>query len=835
MELHLRDHIEDLIAEGHSEKSAFEAAVKEFGDIKPMAKEEYWNLRLKSSLNRAMIKNYLKITLRNFRKHKSYAFVNIFGLTIGLTIVLLIGLFVSDELGFDQFHANKADLYRVVENQYYAGQPVFPVAVTPTALAPSLHEEYPEIVKATRIAIDADEFELGGNKIMENEGIMVDPHFFEMFSFPMIDGSIASFFENLNGLILTEELANKYFPDKNPIGELIRLNGQDFEVMGIAEDVPKNSHLSFRYIKNFQNYLAGNPDRANNWLSNWLYTYVQLDPAAVLDTVNNKVIGHIKANNESSVTDIYLQPLTDIYLGDVDFTVEVSRKGEMMYVRIFIVVALFILLISCINFMNLSTARSAKRAKEVGLRKTVGANRNQLIVQFLTESVVFTLVAVVLAIVIVAILLPSFNQLTSKEFSLQMLVDPEFGIQLGILVLFSAFITGLLAGSYPAVFLSSIRPILTLNAQNVTIKQGAGLRKLLVVVQFTISVILIVGTLVVYKQLQFIQDVDLGYSKEHVIYTFVPSRQSTAFANEVRNQRGVVSVARSNRHPAYVLSSSSGFTWSGKDPDETILFHYMGIDEHYVSTMELRIREGRDFFPTDTSAVMINERALEIMGLENPLGQTIDAFGDRTIVGVLENFNFKSIHSGIEPMIIFMIPRPSRVYIKYDPAEEENIAATLDEVWKEFFPNAESEYYFLDKDFNEMYEAEQRTSRLSTYFAILAVLISCLGLFGLVSYAIEQRTKEIGIRKVLGASVPRLFVLLTTDFTKLVLVSLLVSLPVGWFSMNKWLDNYAYRIDLSIWIFVFAAAIALFIALFTVSYQSVRASVRNPVNALRND
>ncbi len=831
----MRDHIDDLISEGHSEKSAFKEAVREFGDIKPMAREEYWNLTLKSNLNAAMIKNYLKITFRNFRKHKSYAFVNIFGLTIGLAIVLLIGLFVSDELSFDTFHENKDNLYRVVENQYYAGQPVFPVAVTPTALSPSLPAEFPEIVKSTRVAMDADQFELGDSKIMEGGGIMVDEDFFEMFSFQMIDGSIPSFVENLNGLILTEELASKYFPSKNPIGELIRLNGEDHEVMGIMKNVPKNSHISFKYIKNFENYLASNPDRANNWGSNWLYTYVQLDPTAVLDTVNNKIIGQIKANNETSVTDIYLQPLTDIYLGEVDFTVETDRKGEMMYVQIFIIVALFILLISCINFMNLSTARSAKRAKEVGLRKTVGAARNQLVTQFLTESIIFTLIAVILAVVIVALLLPSFNQLTSKEFNLQMLVDPEFGIRLGIIVIVSALVTGLLAGSYPAAFLSSIQPILTLNAQNVTIKQGAGLRKLLVIVQFVISVVLIIGTLVVYKQLQFIQNVNLGYNKDHVIYTFVPNGQSTSFANEVRNQRGVRSVARSNRHPAYVLSSSAGFEWSGKDPNETLLFHYMGIDEYYVSTMELRIKEGRDFFHTDTSAVMINERALEMMGLEDPIGQTISAFGERTIVAVLENFNFKSIHSTIEPIIVFMIPEPSRVYIKYDPIEEENIAATLDGIWKEFFPNNESDFYFLDKDFNELYEAEQRTSKLSTYFAILAILISCLGLFGLVSYAIEQRTKEIGIRKVLGASVPKLFVLLTTDFTKLVMISLTVSLPIGWFSMNKWLDNYAYRVDLSIWIFVFAAAIALLIALVTVSYQSVRASIRNPVQALRSE
>ncbi len=838
MELHLRDHIDDLKTAGHTDKQAFQMAIREFGEIKPMAKEEFLNLKPASTslIHTHMLNNYLKIALRNFWNHKFYALVNVFGLTLGLSIVFMIGLFVGDELSFDRFHIKKDRLYRVVENQYYDGQPVFPVAVTPVALGPAIAQQYPEITAFTRISGQSDRFLKDGEMILENDGAYVDSYFFEMFSFPLVSGSVENFKDQINALVINEELAQKYFPDKDPVGELLRLGEEEHTVVAVIKDFPLNSHLSFRYLRNFENLLVRNPDLADDWGSNRLYTYVETASGVDPEAVNEKIIGLIKANNENSVTDIYLQPLTDIYLGTVDFTVEVSRKGVMMYVQIFSAVALFILLISCINFMNLSTARSAKRAREVGLRKTVGANRRQLVVQFLSESVLLTLTAVVLSVILVVLLLPAFNQLSGKQFQWQVLISAEHGIKLFAGVVTMAVLTGLVAGSYPAIYLSAIRPVRTLGSNMDKGKEGSGFRKTLVVLQFSISIVLIIGTTVVYQQFRFIQNANLGYNRDNIIYTFAQRDKAGAFTNDIRAQSSVINAGLANRHPGYVMSSTSGFQWPGQNPDETILIHYMAMDEHYMPTMEMKMADGRGFVQTDSLAVIINETAQEVMKLQDPVGQVITGGqSEYTIVGVVEDFNFKSIHTPVEPLVIFKSSGLNRVFIKYDPAEEKNIVATLEGIWSRHFPDREFDYYFLDTDFDEMYAAEQRTRTLSTCFAVLAILISCLGLFGLVSYATEQRRKEIGIRKVMGATVSSLFMLLTSDFTRLVLVSLLIAMPVGWYAMDQWLENFAYRTGISPWIFILSAASALSIAVITVSYQSIRASTRNPVHALRNE
>ena len=839
MELHLRDHIDDLLHEGLDEKAAFEEAVQAFGEIQPMAHEVFSNQRpgtgRHSLINTTMLQNYIKVSYRNFLRYKFYSFVNVLGLTVGLTTVFLIGLFVNDELAFDQFHEYKDDLYRVVENQYYAGQPVFPVAVTPRPLGPSLLDEYPEVLSFTRIKRQEHQFEQGDRKLMEPNGYLVDKRFFDMFSFPIIKGSTAGFNERLNALVLTEEMAEKYFPDSDPIGKSLKLNGQEYVVDAVMENVPENSHLYFKYLVNYMKHERDYPERATQWGNNFLYTYVRLTEGADLEVFNEKIRGHIKKKNDESVVEIYLQPLSDIYLGEVDFVVEVPRKGEMIYVQIFSVVAVFILLISCINFMNLSTARASKRAKEVGLRKTIGAQRSQLIFQFLSESVLLSFVAVMLSVLLVSLVMPWFNQLTNKQFVFAELFLTGQAVQLGLGILLAALVTGVLAGSYPAVYLSATKPISTLKTQTVSLKRGAGLRKALVVFQFMISIVLIIGTLVIYHQVQYIQNIDLGYDNSNIIYTSAPETESHLLANEMLNQPGVVDVGMTNIHPGYITTSSSGFDWPNKNPDESILIHHMAVDFRYVEAMKMNVLEGRGFLPTDSAVILINERALEVIGLENPIGQTVTAYGERRIIGVVKDFNFRSIHTPIEPMFVILTDELDGVYIKYEQEYEDRIAGTLESAWQKTFPDRELEYYFLEQDFEEMYVAEQRTSTLSTCFALLAIIISCLGLFGLVSYAVEQRQREVGIRKALGAPVIHLFMLLTKDFTRLVILSLIISVPISWFAINSWLDNFAYHIDLSWWVFVVSALAAMAITLLTVSYQSIRVSRTNPAKILRHE
>ncbi|MEP2668194.1 MAG: ABC transporter permease [Cyclobacteriaceae bacterium] len=785
-----------------------------------------------------MIKNYITVALRKFRRQKFYSLVNLFGLTIGLTSVILIMLYVVDEVSYDRFHEKSDRIYRVVENQYYAGQPVFPVAVTPPPLGPALVEEYTDIENGTRVWSTDLSFNKDEQQFVE-AGIYVDDSFFDVFTFKMIYGEVASALDEINNVVLTESLARKYFANDNPVDQLLTVGGQEVRVSGVIKDVPDNSHVQFDFLVPIESRLLSNEELRTNWGNNTLYTYVLVHNETDIAKLNAQIIDRIKKNNERSITDIYLQPLTDVHLGAVSFTADVRGKGNRQYVSIFLVVAIFILIIACINFMNLATARSIGRSKEVGLRKSIGANRYQLILQFLSESVFTALIAMALAILLVDLLLPQFNLLANKTLSLDFLSNSALLFYL----LGASVFTGLIAGSYPAFFLSSFDPASVLKS-NMTQKSGGVMfRKVLVVTQFCISMVMIVGTIVVQAQLEYIRSKNLGYSKENVVKIPRISNDYVSFKNELATQSGIVNVTASNQHPAYVANSTSGIDWEGKGEDESILIHTLIADFDFLETMGMKIGNGRSLskeFGTDSAAVILNEAAVEIMGFSNPIGQKLEVGAPMpyTVVGVVDNFHFKSIHQKIEPLAIF-IGFNMRMYnytlVRVEAGDPKASLATIEDLWKKFNPDREFVYTFLDEDFNELYKAEEQTSTIFKYFSVLAIVISCLGLFGLASFTLEQRTKEFGVRKIFGASMFQLFSTASTGFMALVLIAFVISIPISWYFVNMWLSGFAYHAALDYQYFMWSGLIAMMIALVTVSYQAIKSALLDPVNSLRHE
>ena len=783
-----------------------------------------------------MFKNYLKITWRNIVRQRANSFINIVGLATGMTACILILMWVQHELSFDKFHENADDIYRVVENQYYAGGEIFPVAVTPSALAPALKEQFPEIIKTTRFSFRGSIIKYG-DKIFDELGGFADPDFLKIFTFPFIKGDPETALSDPHAIVLTEEIAEKYFGNDDPIGKTLRINNRDdFKVSGVIKNIPVNSHLEFDFLAPFV-YLEELGRSMDDWGSNSYYTYVLLRKGTPYQQVNDKIIDLIKKNSEGSVTEIYLQPLTKIHLNSAGkYTADIRGHGDIQYVKTFSMIAIFVLLIACINFMNLATARSEKRAKEVGLRKVVGAQRNQLILQFLSESIFMVLLAFVIALVATEVLLPTFNDLSGKNLALNQLgLDVILGF-VGI-----AVVTGIISGSYPALYLSSFQPVQTLKGSRRARSGNPLFRKVLVVVQFTLSVIMIIGTLVVSRQIDYIRNKKLGLEKENLAYVRMSGEfeeKYEAAKQELLKNPNITNVTVTSQLPTYVAQSTSGWEWEGKNPEDTILMHFISVGYDYAKTFKMGMVKGRFFAPEfgrDSVAAVVNETAAEIMNMESPVGKRL-AFRstDLRIIGVIKDFHFKPIRTKIEPLILIM--DPDRFNVMVIRTRPENILATVEyikTVYKTF--NAETPFSlsFLDERYDALYRSEQRVEKVLRYFAVIAILISCLGLFGLVSYTAEQRTKEIGIRKVLGATVANVMTLLSQDFLKLVLVANLLAWPVAFYAMKKWLQNFAYRIEIGWWVFALAGGLAMVIALLTVSTQAIKAALANPVQSLR--
>lgn len=781
-----------------------------------------------------MTRLHLVAAFRSFTNHKSSFFINLIGLSTGLACTLLIFLWVQDERQVDGFHTDNDRVFRVMEHQRYANGDVMTTWSTPGILAAEMKQEIPEIEYATTSSWQTNHLISWNDTHFKEAGMYADPDFFRIFTYPVIEGDPETMLSESQSIILSERTAKKIFRGKSPLGELVKIDqDKSYKVTAVFANVPANSSVQFDYVLPAEGWR-----QEQNWLRSWgsngPRTYVKIREGASADAINKKIIQFIKDRNEGSVVDLFIYPYQETYLYG-RFDDGVQSGGRIEYVRLFSIIAVFILVIACINFMNLSTAKASRKAKEVGIRKAIGADKRSLIHQYLIESLLLTFFAILLALLLIPAALPYFNELTGKELILNF--SWQFFLSLMLILLF----TGLFAGSYPAIYLSSFQAVKVIKNDIKTSIGELWARKGLVVFQFVLSVFLIVAVVVVYKQIEFVQNKNLGYNKENMISFDLEGKLDNdhqAFFEELRKNPRIVSVAASGHKFNGRNNNTSGISWLGKLDDEVVLFETMRADYDLIPAMGVRLREGRNFsreYATDTAAVIINETAARVMRLENPVGQVISAGGDYRIIGVVDDFHFQSLHEKVSPAIFWL---SEDLWVGFVRLQSDQISTTIDEIRQAhntYNPGFTFDYEFMDEQYARMYQAEQRVASLSQYFAGFAILISCLGLFGLAAFTAERRVKEIGIRKVLGASVLNLMLLLSKDFTKLVGVAIAISLPLAYFATKDWLEKFAFHIDLSVWFFIGAGALALIIALLTVSTQAYRAATLNPTECLKDE
>ena len=809
-----------------------------------------------------MITNYLKIAWRTLRKQQGFTFINIFGLAVGLACCMLIMLYVLDELSFDRYNEKADRIYRVQADIKFGGNDMH-FAVSPDPIGPTLKKDYPQVEQFVRLHQRGTWLVKRAGEttnLREDNITFADSTLFDVFTLPLISGDPKRALAEPNTVVISESAAKRHFGNQNPMGQpMIFDTDKTFKVSGVMRDMPQNSHFRSDFFLSMLNddYTWG------QWLSNNHHTYVLLKPgtdtaifAKYFNTIIEKYVGpqamqiigttmkqFRKAGNSVGY---WLIPLTDIHLHSKQ-QAELAPNGDIQYVYIFSAVALFILIIACINFMNLATARSANRAKEVGVRKVMGSERQQLIGQFMTESILTTVLAMVLALFIVGITLPGFNTIAGKEMGIVQLVSPYY---LPLLIALPILV-GLLAGSYPAFFLSSFQPITVLKGKiNVSFK-SAGLRSGLVVFQFMMSVVLIVGTIIVYRQITYIQTKNVGFNREQLLTindVYSMGKQAETFKQEVLRLPGVVSGSISGFLPTPSNRNDMAFFAEGEsDRNKGINMQTWGVDYDYVKTLAMQVVQGRDFsraFGSDSSGIILNEAAVKVLGFNgSPIGRRVWRFDDGqlktqktyTIIGVVKNFHFESLRRNIGALSLVLRENSGAATFRLSSTNLPTLMKEVEAKWKQIAPGQPFSYQFMDDSFDEMYRAEQRVGTIALTFAALAILIACLGLFGLAAFMAEQRTKEIGVRKVLGASVGSIIGLLSKDFLKLVLISIVIASPLAWYAMSQWLKDFAYKIDIEWWMFALAGILAVGIALLTVSFQSIKAALMNPVKSLRSE
>ena len=785
-----------------------------------------------------MIRHILLLAIRNFKKYKSSFIINITGLSTGLACTLLIFLWVDDELKMDKFHAKEPRLYQVLEHQQYADN-IMTTTSTPGILAEALAEEIPEIEYAATTTWVGDYTLSIETRNIKAEGFHVGKDFFNIFSFDLVEGQPDQVLADKKSIVISQELAVRLFGESGiALGqEVVVQHEHSFLVTGIFKDIPRRSSIKFDFVLPFEFFKDEN-EWVTQWGNNGPPTYVILHNEVNANELSEKIAGFVKDKNEgeSNVT-LFLKRFSERYLYG-RYRDGKPAGGRIEYVQLFSIIAAFILIIACINFMNLSTARASRRAKEVGIKKAVGAFKKSLIYQYLVESTLVALISLLLAFVMVLLFLPEFNDITDKRIILQLtpaIIQWSLGITL---------FTGLLAGSYPAFYLSGFKPVEVLKGN---LRGSIGelwARRGLVVAQFTISVVLIVAVLVIFNQIQYVQTKNLGYNKDNMIrYTIEGelTENTETYLEEVRNIPGVVNASSLGHNLIHRMNNTSGLEWEGKDPEADILFENVRVNHGILETLEVQLKEGRFFsqdFSTDTTKIIFNEAGIDVMGMEDPIGQTIRLWDqyDLEIIGVVKDFHFQSLHQEVKPLFFLLTPESTwNVMVRIEQGREKETLEALEAHYKEFNPGFAFDFQFQDVEYAKIYAAEQRVGTLSRYFAIIAIIISCLGLFGLAAFTAERRLKEIGIRKAMGSSVTNIVMLLTSDFTRLVAIAIVVAVPISYLAISVWLERFAFHIDLAWWFFVGAGLIALLIAWLTIGFQALKAARVNPSDCLRNE
>jgi putative ABC transport system permease protein len=804
-----------------------------------------------------MFKNYVTVILRIIRKHQAYSFINITGLAIGIASCILILLFVQSELNYDKSHEKASQIYRV-PLRFNVGTNHFDCALAPCPLAEAMVKDFPEVTASTRLY---KQFRTGNvyvryedKQFMEEQFVWADPTVFDVFTIPLIEGDANSVLKEQNSVIITPAMAKKYFESADPLGKMLILeDGTPYQVTGIAKSLPENTHFHFDFLASFASLQKS---RDPDWYDTAVYTYILVQQNVTAGQIEAKFpefsrkyyepivkkamgISYDKFIESGNFIGFFLQPLLDIHLHS-KVENEFEPPGSTNTIYIFAAIAFVILIVACINFINLATARSTQRAKEVGIRKVAGSTRRQLIWQFLTESIVFSSIAILLALIFVEMFLPAFNSLVGKDYSVSSYMSWQF--LLGIL--FGAVIIGVVAGVYPAFLLVSFQPVDAIKGKLRSGVKGRQFRHTLVVFQFFASIVLFICTFVIFSQLRYARNKNLGFNKEHIVIIQGARKlgqERLTFKESLKQNPNILNATYTDSLPQMLLEVKV-FQKTGEDSNVNHTLVTLSADYDFMDTYKLKLMEGRHFdkmYPTDSSSVILNEAAVKALNLESPLEERLllTEFRNKpyTVIGIMEDIHLESLHFNKRPMATILIDDRPVLYlsVRIHPLKVEETIRFMEKLWSQFVPSQPLDYVFFDDHFAQLYATEIQSAKTFTAFAALAIIIASLGLFGLASYVTTQRTKEIGIRKVLGASVPGIILRLNREFLVKVLIANLIAWPVAYFAMNKWLQNFAYRINIALWMFVASAGLALIISVLTVSYQIIRAASTNPVDSLR--